>query len=122
MGRGNVEVVRTLLANGADIEAGDWDTPWRENIDENGSKREVKVFSGRLLMLATMNEDHTMMRELLAAGADPEARSNVENSEGESALHLATALGDEQTMRILLDQGADVNARVDDRGQFHRIP
>ena len=59
--RGNVEVVRTLLENGADVECGDWDTPWREEIDENGSEREVKLFSGRPLMLATMNGHHTLM-------------------------------------------------------------
>lgn len=121
VGRGNVEVVRTLLANGADIEADDWDTPWREKIGENGSEREVKQWSERPLMLATMQGDHTMMRELLAAGANLEARSNVEELQGESALHLATALGDELTMHILLDWGADVNARVEDRGQLRGI-
>ena len=118
---GSVDVVRTLLDYGADIEAGDWDTPWREEVDENGSERDVKMFSGRPLMLATMNEDHRMMRELLAAGADPEARSKVESFKGESALHFAATLGEEQTMRILLDHGADVNARAEGTGEFHSM-
>ena len=115
--QGNVEIVRVLLENGADIEAGDWNRPWRMEIDENGSEREVKVISGRPLMLATINEDHAMMRELLAAGADVEARSNIKKRQGESALHFATGFfGDESTMRILLDWGADANARVEDYG------
>ena len=118
---GSVDVVRALLDYGADIEAGDWDTPWREEVDENGSERDVKMFSGRPLMLATMNEDHRMMRELLAAGADLEARSNFASIEGQSALHFATILGEEQTMRILLDHGADVNARAKDSDQSHSM-
>ena len=118
----DLEVVKILLENGADIEADDWDTPWREEINENGSYREVKDFSGRPLTLATMNGNHTMMRELLAAGADLEARSNIGSFQGESALHSATLLGDESTMRILLDGGADVNARVGDREESRGIP
>ena len=118
----NVEVVRILLENGADIEADDWDTPWRDEIDEDGSEREVKRFSGRPLMQATMNEEHTMMRELLAAGADLEARAKVGSFQGQSALHFATFFGDESTMRILLDGGADVNARIEDRGQLRGAP
>ena len=117
--QGNVEVVRILLQHGANIEADDWDTPWREDIDENGSEREVKKFSGRPLMLATIHENHTMMRELLAGGADLQARSNVpDNSKGENALTFATTLGNEETMRVLLDWGADVNARVEYHGQL----
>ena len=114
VGEGSVDVVKILLDHGADIEAGDWDTPWREEVNENGSEREVKQFSGRPLMLATMNEDHRMMRELLAAGADIEARSKFASFTGESALQFSTTLGEEQTMRILLDHGADVNARAED--------
>lgn len=112
---GSVDVVRTLLDYGADIEAGDWDTPWREEVGENGSERDVKLFSERPLLLAAMTEDHSMMRELIAAGANLEARSNFATSNGfksQSALHFATILGEEQTMRILLDHGADVNARA----------
>ena len=111
---GSVDVVKILLDHGADIEAGDWDTPWREEVNENGSERDVKQFSGRPLMLATMNDDHRIMRELIAAGADIEARSKFASFTGESALHFATTLGEEQTMRILLDHGADVNARAED--------
>ena len=112
VGEGSVDVVRTLLDNGADIEAGDWDTPWRVEIDQNGVEREVKQYSARPLTLATINEDHEMMRELLTAGANPDARPNVDLPFRSSALHYATLFSDEQTMRILLDHGADVNAKV----------
>ncbi len=108
----NQELVRILLAHGADIEAGDWDTPWRKGITENGSEKESIRFSGRPLMLATMNGDHDMMRALLAAGADPEVQMNHRDFPRLSALHLATAIEEESTMRVLLDNGADVNART----------
>ena len=119
---GSVDVVRTLLDYGADIEAGDWDTPWREEVDENGSERDVKLFSGRPLILAAMTGDHSMMRKLLAAGASLEARSNFASLNGfksQSALHFATIFGEEQTMRILLDHGADVNAMAEESDQSH---
>lgn len=113
----NRDSVRILLENGADIEAGgEWDLPWREEIDDNGSEREVKAFMGRPLMLATMNEDHDMMRMLLSAGADREASRTVDPLRSGTALHVATLWGDEElTMRILLEDGADVNARTGDR-------
>ena len=115
VGNSNQDLVRILLAYGADIEAGDWDTPWREDIDENGLELEVKTFSGRPLMLATMNQDHDMMRALLAAGADIEVRMKQRDTphvNARNALHIATCLGEESTMRVLLDHGADVNART----------
>ena len=121
MSHGDVGSVRILLDHGADIEAGDWDTPWRHDIETNGSEREAKNWCGAPLMLATMMEDHGMMRELLAAGADPEARTSVTEVGGETALHFATNVGEESTMRVLLDNGADVNARIDDRGQLEKL-
>ena len=117
----NIDVVRILLDSGADIEAGgDWENPWREQLGENGSSLEVKAFSGRPLMLATMNDDHDMVQLLLATGADPDARRMDEGVPRENALHFATSLGDEPMMRVLLENGADVHARVGDCGYLQR--
>ena len=87
---GNLDLVKIMLDNGTDIEAGDWDTPWRKEIETDGSEREVKRFRGAPLMLATLKEDHGMMRELLAAGADLEARTSVTDFVRDTTLHLAT--------------------------------
>ena len=148
--RKNVDMVRILLQNGADIEACDWDTPWLEEIDENGSERKVQAFSDKPLMMATMNDDHNMMQELLAAGADPNAPASCSSFDGLNPLHYAISMGclfgedpensppptirskyacscgltglHEQTMRILLDHKANVNARVETRGRLQDIP
>ena len=117
----NIDVVRILLDSGADIEAGgDWETPWVERLGEDGSLLEVKAFSGRPLMLATMNDDHDMVQLLLATGANPDARRMDEGVPRENALHFATSLGDEPMMRVLLDNGADVHARIEDCGYLQR--
>ena len=121
MSEGSVDMVRALLDYGADIEAGDWDTPWREEVDENGSMYRARISTGRPLMLAAIKGDHSMMRELLAAGADLEARSKFDFFKGGSALHFVTAFGEEQMMRILLDHGADVNSRVVEDEESRRM-
>lgn len=108
----NKDMVRILLENGADVEAGDWHSPWCDVIDENGLQREEKTSLGRPLMLATTYEDHDMMRTLLAAGADPDARGVENGLPRENALHAATNWGNEQAIHILLDHGANVNART----------
>ena len=143
---GNVEMARTLLQNGADIEAGDWDTPWVSQRDSSFSEHEAKEFSDRPLMMATMSDDHNMMQELLAAGADPNAPASCGWFDGLNPLHYAIITGcvfgedpensppptirskyacscgltglHEQKMRILLDHKANVNARVETRGRL----
>lgn len=118
---GNHEVARMLLDNGADIEGGDWDPPWREEISENGSERQVRPSSGRPLMTASKKNDHSMMRMLLTAGADSEAREGHDTLPLMTALHRATLLGRDTTMRILLENGADVNARREHRGYQQKM-
>ena len=110
VGGRNHEVVRVLLDNGAHIEA-DWDQPWHKVISENGSEHKVPALSGRPLMTAAMNDDHTMMRMLITAGADLEAQEYVG-----TALHYAALFGRHEAVRILLENGADVNARNGELG------
>jgi ankyrin repeat protein len=61
------------------------------------------------LMAAVLYGDAALVKRLLAAGADPNAR----NAAGATALMWATP--DVEKIRLLLDAGADVNARSDDR-------
>jgi mono/diheme cytochrome c family protein len=61
------------------------------------------------LMAAALYGDATLVRRLLAAGADPDARDVA------GATALMWAAGNAKSMRALLDAGADVNARSDER-------
>ena len=121
VGNKDHEVVKLLLDNGADIEV-DWETPWREESTENSAGRRIKNFAGRPLMLATLNGDHTMMRMLLTAGADCNARGDEEDIPPMTALLYATLLGQEASMRILLENGADANARIEYRENQPNMP
>ena len=61
------------------------------------------------LMAAALYGDAALVKRLLAAGADPDARNNA------GATALMWAAPDLDKMQLLLDAGADVNARSDDR-------
>ena len=117
---GNREMVELLLDHGADIEASHWDTPWREEIGDDGSTREVKAFSGPPLALATINEDHDMMRMLLSAGARQETWRLDSSVPLRTPLHWAALQAEDLlTMRILLENGVNVNARTEKGRERH---
>jgi ankyrin repeat protein len=59
------------------------------------------------LMFAALYADAALVRRLVAAGADPDAR------DAEGATALMWAVPDRLKMQLLLDAGADVNARSD---------
>ena len=115
--QGKVDVARLLLRKGADIEASNWMATWRSEIDDTGSERDVRPFSGRPLSIAVVNNNHELIRLLVEYGADMEVKDWVFDC---TALHLAVTLGadgkdgyeeEEKTIRMLLDFGANVNAR-----------
>jgi ankyrin repeat protein len=90
---GNIENVKTLLATGkVDIEAG------------------VGGYKVRPLMFAAMRRDTAMMRLLLDAGADIEARDALGSSALMWAAYGAEA-SDAAAVRMLLAAGADAKVR-----------
>ena len=68
------------------------------------------------LMFGALYGDDELMRQLLAAGADP----NAANAAGATA--LMWAVPDVERLRLLLDAGADVNARSDENGRLLSSP
>jgi ankyrin repeat protein len=65
-----------------------------------------KIPAQRLALAdAVRNDDATQMRELLAAGVDPDGYDNA----GNAPLHIAVMRDDLQLIEILLDAGAEID-------------
>jgi ankyrin repeat protein len=129
--RGEVEVVRTLLRQGADANTAQGDgmtaLHWAA---ENGSVQitEMLVFAGANLEAVTRLGDYTALHlaskagqgrtaeTLLEAGADPNA---VTSTGAAMPLHFAAAAGSAQTVTTLLDHGAIVDAK---EAQWEQTP
>ena len=103
---GDLSVVRLLLQTGADA-----NLPWK------GPR------SWTPLMFA--HDDPAMLRELVAAGADVNARSTAHSMTApagdiklipgrETALHLAAAAGNAEAIRVLIRAGAEVETQAED--------
>lgn len=89
---GSVDVLRTLLANGASHRA--------TSHNSNGNQPLQAAASGRQIETVTL---------LLEAGADPDAGSES----GFTALHTAAASGDVDMTRNLLEAGATVDVMTE---------
>ncbi len=87
-GRGQLQVTRFLLANGAHLQ-------------------------GSALSQAALNGHRAVVQLLLDHGADVNARAS---NSGQTPLHLAAQRGFQVVIQTLLDHKADVNAR-DERGR-----
>jgi hypothetical protein len=108
---GNLEEVRRLIREGADVNARFPHIPW-ERLDINDpnyllyanlNNSEYPIF-----MVATLFSEENgpaILQALLEAGVD----INVRNSSGQTPLHKATM--NWQTVAVLLDAGADPNAK-----------
>ena len=91
--RGDVDEVRRLIAQGADLKA----------TDKNGNTALHKAADSWL-----RNERHAdVIAELIERGADV----NAQNKDGNTPLHKAARRGDTNAMGELLDRGADAQAR-----------
>ena len=126
--RGDVDAVRELLRGGADVNASQGDgmtaLHWAAehgDVDMTG----VLIYAGANLEsvtrigaftplhVAARSASGEVVRALLEAGADPEARTTT----GETALHFAASAGSPEAVAALADAGADLEVREHSAGQ-----
>ena len=118
--RADNDAVRTLLAEGADVNTryGDGTTAlhWAAHLD-SGDLVALLIASGAdvnsaddhgvtALSLASLNGSAALVQTLLEAEADP----NAARTSGETVLMTAARVGNVEVVRLLLAAGADPNA------------
>ena len=91
------------------IRAGERDGAERVVRQSPNAARSRGAGGSTALMFAALYGDVALMRQLLAAGADP----NAANAAGVTP--LMWAVPDVERLRVLLDAGADVNAHSDEK-------
>ncbi len=125
---GDRETVRTLLREGADVNAAQGDgmtaLHWAAMHDDV-EMAEMLLYAGASLRAATRVGAYTpllvagkygnsaVIATLLRAGAD----ANSTTANGTTPLMLAAASGDSGAVRVLLEAGAEVNTRESTYGQ-----
>ncbi len=127
--RGDADAVRTLLRDGADVNAsaGDGMTAlhWAADAGEveianilidAGANVDAVTRLGDYtpLHLASRQGSASLIEALLEAGASPNSNSTAG---GSSALHFAAGAGSVAAIKTLLEHGAEVNGRESSRGQ-----
>src|SRR5262245_45500645 len=128
--RGDIEAVRTLIKQGADVNAAQGDgmtaLHWAAETG-NVEMAQVLIRAGGSTSAVTRRGSHTplhvsaragrgaVVKALLDAGADPNART----SSGATALHQASGAGNLEAVQALIAKGADVNAK---EGMWEQTP
>ena len=127
--RGDLEAVRRLLREGADVNApqGDGMTALHWAAEHGDAElADVLLYAGARvdagtrighytpLHLASRGARATVVEVLLDAGSDPNASTT---NSGTTPLHLAAATGDRAVVEVLVEAGADVNGREGAWGQ-----
>ena len=127
--RGDLQMVRTLLRQGADVNAAQGDgmtaLHWAAEAGD-ADMVDVLIYAGANPSAITRIGDYTplhlasraaqpaVVEGLLAAGADPRARTSTGAA---TALHFAAASGSAAMVVALLEHGAEVDARESQWGQ-----
>jgi len=125
-GHGHLEMVRHLLARGADVngcvprgEYRGWTPLMRASwgghpevarllVDSGADVNLANDYGGTALMHASVEGHPSVVRLLLASGA----RVDAEDNNGLTAMMLAAIAGTEETVRLLLENGAAVDHRA----------
>jgi len=114
---GQIAVAKLLIANGADVNAGEW-TPLQEAAYYSKEMVELLLAKGADINTGKWTALHSaldaarfdIVELLLAKGAD----ANIRDGKGRTPLHIATwyAAGkNPKIVELLLSKGADINAK-----------
>lgn len=117
-------LVAKMIANGADVEQGDWykNTPLNHAVkssteevvtlllEAGANPNQTGSYGTRPLIIASFNGLLPIMEQLLARGAEV----NHQGDEGETALTMAAKNSTKEVVERLLQAGADVNALTND--------
>jgi uncharacterized protein len=80
-----------------------------ELLIDRGAKVDARDAAGRTPLMIAAGFTHTsVVRLLLASGADPKAE---DSTLGDTPLHYAVHSGDVATVNLLIAEGADINVR-----------
>ncbi|MCG9731503.1 ankyrin repeat domain-containing protein [Shewanella sp. Isolate13] len=117
-------LVAKMIANGADVNQGDWykNTPLNHAVkssteevvtlllEAGANPNQTGSYGTRPLMIASFNGLLPILEQLLAKGAEV----NHQGDEGETALTMAAGNSTKDVVALLLQAGANVNAITDD--------
>ncbi len=103
---GNVMQVARTLQKGARIDAMNKRFGWK--LDAHGEVPTLRTKGINALLLSCGDGHTACARQLLAAGADP----NAANHDGFTALHIASCRADTECMELLLAAGASQQSRA----------
>ena len=125
---GDIETVRALLAEEADVNAAQGDgmtalhwSAFRDDLEmaelllqaEADVAAKTRVGAIMPISMAAQNGSAVMLEKLIEAGAEANSRTST----GATALMMATMSGSVEAVEILLDNGAFVNKREKKNGQ-----